>query len=162
MLLSCSLEFWRSGDTWYVGDETHAALHVTLTGPRAAYEILNDSSHPTTRAIRRALEAVLPDQTYVKHFTVRAQHVSIDPNWRDELLQIARGVGVHNQAAQGRALRIWKNLYFRSQSEIRIAEALTAPVCSSFRTVEAGLASPRPERIARPTSSSAATASGAS
>ena len=124
VLLSCSLEFWRSGDTWYVGDETHAALHVTLTGARAAYEILNDSSHPTTRAIRRALEAVLPDQTYVKHFTVRAQHVSIDPNWRDELLQIARGVGVHNQAAQGRALRIWKNLYFRSQSEIRIAEAL--------------------------------------
>jgi len=76
VLLSCSLEFWRSGDTWYVGDETHAALHVTLTGARAAYEILNDSSHPTTRAIRRALEAVLPDQTYVKHFTVRAQHVS--------------------------------------------------------------------------------------
>jgi hypothetical protein len=30
----------------------------------------------------------------------------------------------HNQAAQGKALRIWKNLYFRSQSEIRIAEAL--------------------------------------
>lgn len=124
VLLSCSLEFWRSGDTWYVGDEVHEALHVKLTGPRAAYEILNDSSHPTTQAIRRALGAVLPEQTYVKHFTAHVQHVAIDPNWRDELLQIARGVGVHNQAAQGRALRVWNNLYFRSQSEIRIAEAL--------------------------------------
>lgn len=124
VLLSCALEFWRSGDTWHVGDETHDALHVKLTGPRAAYEILNDSSHPTTRAIRRALEAVLPEQTYLKHFTVHVQHVAIDPTWRDELLQIARGVGVHNQAAQGRALRVWNNLHFRSQSEIRIAEAL--------------------------------------
>tara|TARA_B100000315_G_scaffold163764_1_gene152360 strand:- start:1880 stop:2590 length:711 start_codon:yes stop_codon:yes gene_type:complete len=124
VLLSCVLEFWFSGDTWYVGDETHEALHVKLTGPRSVYEILNDSDHPTTPAIRKALGAVLLEKTYVKHFTVHVQHVSIDPNWRQELLQIARGVGVHNQAAQGRALRIWNNLYFRSQSEIRIAEGL--------------------------------------
>lgn len=124
VLLSCSLEFWQSGDTWYVGDETHHALHVKLTGPRAAYDILTDPTHPTTEAIRRALAAVLPEQTYVKHFTVHVEHIPIDPNWREELLQIARGLGVHNQAAQGRALRIWNNLYFRSQSEIRIAEAL--------------------------------------
>jgi hypothetical protein len=124
VLLSCSLEFWPSGDSWFVGDECHEALHVKLTGPRTAYEILNDSNHSTTQAIQRALLAVLPEQTYLKHFTMHAQHVSIDPNWREELLQIARGVGVHNQAAQGRALRVWKNLHFRSQSEVRIAEAL--------------------------------------
>src|SRR5438552_2784984 len=75
VLLSCSLEFWFSGDTWYVGDETHEALHVKLTGPRAAYEILNDSGHRITQAIRRALQAVLPDKTYVKHFTAHVQHV---------------------------------------------------------------------------------------
>jgi hypothetical protein len=124
VLLSCSLEFWPSGDTWFVGDETHGALHVKLIGPRAAYDILTDGSQPITQAIQRALGAVLPDNTYIKHFTVHVQHVSIDANWREELLEIARGVGVHNQAAQGKALRIWKNLYFRSQSEIRIAEAL--------------------------------------
>lgn len=124
VLLSCSLEFWESGDTWYVGDETHHALHVRLTGPRAAYEILTKPAHPTTEAIRRALAAVLPDATYVKHLTAHVEHVPIDSSWREELLQIARGLGVHNQAAQGRALRVWNNLYFRSQSEIRIAEAL--------------------------------------
>ena len=124
VLLSCTLAFWPSGDTWHVGDEMHEALHVKLTGPRSAYEILDDHKHPTTQAIRRALSAVLPEQTYIKHFTVHVAHVSIDPDWREELLQIARGVGVHNQAAQGKALRVWNNLYFRSQSEIRIAEAL--------------------------------------
>jgi hypothetical protein len=124
VLLSCSLAFWYSGDTWGVGDEQHEALHVKLTGPRAAYDILTDSNQPITRSIRRALEAVLPEKTYIKHFTVHAQHVPIDANWRSELLEIARGIGVHNQAARGKALRVWKNLYFRSQSEIRIAEAL--------------------------------------
>jgi hypothetical protein len=36
VLLSCSLNFWESGDTCFVGDEVHSALHVKLTGPRAA------------------------------------------------------------------------------------------------------------------------------
>jgi hypothetical protein len=124
VLLSCSLQFWPSGDTWFVGDETHEALHVKLVGPRAAYDILTDKNQLITQAIQKAIAAVLPENTYIRHFTVHVQHVSIDANWREELLEIARGVGVHNQAAQGRALRIWKNLYFRSQSEIRIAEGL--------------------------------------
>ena len=124
VLLSCTLDFWESGDTWYVGDETHSALHVKLTGPRAPYDMLSDASHPITIAIHKALAAVLPEKTYIKHFTAHVQHVPIDPNWREELLEIARGVGVHNQAAQGKALRVWNNLFFRSQSEIRVAEAL--------------------------------------
>lgn len=124
VLLSCSLEYWPSGDTGFVGDEVHEALHVKLTGPRAAFEILSDGKHPTRRAIYRAIEAVLPDQTYIKHFVARAEHLEIDSNWREELLTIARGEGVHNQAAQGRALRVWNNLHFRSQSEIRIAQSL--------------------------------------
>lgn len=124
VLLSCSLEYWESGDSWYEGDETHHALHVKLTGPRAAYDILTQAAHPTTTAVHRALSAVLPEKTYIKHLTAHVEHVAIDPNWREELLQIARGLGVHNQAAQGRALRVWNNLYFRSLSEIKIAAAL--------------------------------------
>jgi len=124
VLLSCSLSCEESGDTWYAGDETTYALHVKLTGPRAAYEILTRPEHPITQAIRRALAAVLPAENYIKHFTAHVEHISIDANWRQELLQIARGLGVHNQAAQGRAMRVWSNLYFRSQSEIRVAEAL--------------------------------------
>jgi hypothetical protein len=46
LLLSCSLEVWESGDTWYRGDETLCAVHVELTGPRAAYDILNPYEAP--------------------------------------------------------------------------------------------------------------------
>lgn len=46
MLLSCSLRVWASGDTWHGGDEVTRALHVKLTCPRVAYEILCDDTCP--------------------------------------------------------------------------------------------------------------------
>lgn len=70
------------------------------------------------------LEAVIPDDTYIRHLTVHAELIDIDSDWRTELLEIARGKGVHNQAVMAKSARIWKNLRFRSQSEVRIAQAL--------------------------------------
>ena len=84
VLLSCSLDVWESGDTWYRGDETLCAVHVELTGPRAAYDIFNNRDHPITKAVRRALAAVLPTHTYIKHFSVAAELMSLDPRWREE------------------------------------------------------------------------------
>jgi len=124
VLLSCSLNIWESGDHCFAGDEVHSALHVKMSGPRAAYEILNDEKNPITTAIRNALSAVIPEDTYIRHFTVHVGLVELDPNWRSELLEIARGKGIHNQAVSSSTLRTWKNLKFRSQSEIKIAEAL--------------------------------------
>ena len=124
VLLACQLRVWESGDTWWVGNEAHSALHVELTGPRVAYDALNDAKNPLGDAIRKALGAVLPSDTYIKHFTARGQLVEVDPEWRSELLELARGRGVDNQAVAPRAAHIWKNLRFRSKSEVRIAEAL--------------------------------------
>ncbi len=124
LLLSCSLTVWESGDTSFAGDEIHCALHIKLTGPRAAYEILRNNRHPITQVIRRALDAVLPEDAYINHFTAHAELVDIDPDWRAELLEIARGKGVHNQAVEAVSARIWNNLRFRSESEVRIAQAL--------------------------------------
>lgn len=123
LLLACKLSTSESGDTWYVGDETHYAVHVELMGPRAAYDILSDKSNRLKEAIERAIQAVLPPDQYIKHFTAHAELVDIDADWREELLEIARGKGVHNQALQAQHARTWKNLRFRSQSEIRIAQA---------------------------------------
>ena len=124
VLLSCSMTAWESGDTWMSGDELLSAIHVALTGPRTAYEIISQSTHSVRNSIERAVEAVLPEEYYVKHLTASAELIDIDPDWREELLEIARGKGVHNQAVTARNVRIWKNLRFRSASEIKIAHAL--------------------------------------
>ena len=124
LLLACSMSIYDSGDTSYAGDETHYAVHVEMTGPRAAYDVLNDESNSIRRSIHKAIQAVLPSDRYVKHFTVHAEQVEIDPDWRAELLEIARGRGVHNQAPGVQNGRVWRNLLFRSQSEVGIAQAL--------------------------------------
>jgi hypothetical protein len=124
VLLSCELQTAESGDSWFDGDEQIWAMHVKLTGPRAAYDVLRQASHPVTEAIKDAIQAVLPSDRYVKHLTAHAQLVDIDPDWRTELLEIARGRGVHNQAVQNQAGFSWKNLRFRSKSEVRVAQAL--------------------------------------
>jgi hypothetical protein len=124
LLLACTFETWESGDTWYSGDEVLHALHIKLSGPRAAYDALNESGNPAGQAIRKAVEAVIPAGTYVKHFTIHAELIDIDPNWRTELLEIARGRGVHNQGVSDPPARVWQNLRFRSASEVRIAQAL--------------------------------------
>ena len=123
VLLACTLSVWTSGDSWYVGDETHYAVHLEVTGPRAAYDALT-SAGPVGQAINRALDATLPTGFYVKHRDVKAALIDLDPDWRSELLEIARGRGVHNQALGVERGRLWRGLRFRSQSEIRIAEAL--------------------------------------
>ncbi len=123
ILLSCCLEIYESGDTCYAGDETHYAVHVEISGPRASYEILQTQDNPLNHAIRKAITAVLPSGRYIKHFTVHAELIDIDANWRNELLEIARGKGVHNQAVQATNARNWMTLRFRSQSEIKVAQA---------------------------------------
>lgn len=122
VLLSCTLQVWDSNDTWYQGKEVLSGLHVNLVGPRPAYEIICDSEHRITKAIENAIGAVLPVGFYTRHFTASAKLIDIDPDWKSDLLEIAKGRGVHNQGAN--ATKTWNNLRFRSVTEIRIAEAL--------------------------------------
>jgi hypothetical protein len=125
VLLSCSLDLWDI-ESYYGSNETYTKIAIKLTGPRAAYEILNDKGHPIRQAVEHAFEALIAENTSIGYITVHAQLIDLDPDWRSELLEIARGRGVSNQAAGERAARIlnWNNLGFRSKSEIKIAEAL--------------------------------------
>ncbi len=124
LMLACRINVYPSGDGWWQGDEYHHALHIEVHCPRAAYDVLMDESNATGKLMRDSLAAVRPSQTYLRHFTVHGKLIEIDPDWRTELLEIARRRGVHNQAAGAENARTWRNLRFRSQSEIRIAEAL--------------------------------------
>lgn len=125
VLLSCSLDLWDI-ESYYGSNETYTKIAIKLTGPRATYEILNDKEHPIRQAVEHAFEALIAENTSIGYITVHAQLIDLDPDWRSELLEIARGRGVSNQVAGERAARIlnWNNLGFRSKSEIKIAEAL--------------------------------------
>jgi hypothetical protein len=132
VLLSCEMRVDNQGSmevytetNWHVGFR-HVFV-VMLECPRLAFDMLSDLTHPVRQAIYRAIEAVVPSQPHEPYvvLSIREQVVTIDPDWRSELLEIARGRGVHNQVTSGSGvIRTWNNLRFRSASEIRIAEAL--------------------------------------
>lgn len=127
VLLSCTLHVWPSGDSWYAGDEIAYALHVELTGPRAAHDVLGGGNSAIAKRVQDSIEAVLPSNTYVRHFTAKAELVEIDPDWRSELLEIARGRRVDNQGTDFGSnpySLTWNRMKFRSRSETKIAEAL--------------------------------------
>jgi hypothetical protein len=77
VVLSCNLTEWESGDSWWAGDEQTFAVHVNLTGPRQAHDILHNDKHPITRAVRAAIQALLPPNQYLKHLTISAELVEI-------------------------------------------------------------------------------------
>src|SRR5690606_33756434 len=97
---------------------------IEIRGPRAAYNVLLDEEHPHTQAIFQALAAVIPRHMYLGRLLPGLELLDLDPNWRTELLEIARGKRVSNQAPSAEAPRVWRNLRFRSESEVRIAKAL--------------------------------------
>jgi hypothetical protein len=121
VMLSCSLKY-----RWYTSDLGVDYYRFLLKGPRAAYDILNDRSHPIRKSVEKAIEAVLPVDMEMDSIIVSGELIDIDPDWRSELLEIARGRGICNQAGYERSggIRTWNNFGFRSVSEIKIAEAL--------------------------------------
>ncbi len=123
ILLACSIRVWAGDGGWSDG-EWIENVSIDLEGPRSVYEIFQGNDDPTKEALRRALEAVLPSGYWLWRLSCRAALLDLDPGWRTELLEIARGKGVRNQATGRMPLRTWKNLGFRSASEVRIAEAL--------------------------------------
>jgi len=113
MLARCSLRLLYDG--WIGG------FRAELTGPRAAYDILADDN-PTRRAIFNALEAV--SRTPIHVFSAHAQLVEEAPASRAELLELVDGRDVDNQAVEAVQAIISNNMRYRSQSEVRIAQAL--------------------------------------
>jgi hypothetical protein len=131
ILLSCTLHY-----------EEDPFGTITLEAPRLSYDFLQvitarsyyreDPDVPAElvekvnicSSIRSALHAVTRDNV---EFVVKASLVQVTANWREELLALLRGETVTNQGLQfspKNPIVTWNNLRFRSQTEIRIAEAL--------------------------------------
>src|SRR5215218_2016572 len=119
LILAC--EVVGIGVTWsnYWNNQTTYGVAVKLSGPRVAYDILSDGEHALTRQVTSAVSAVLEHGCSLDSLSIRAERVSLSPDRQAELLEMARGIAVHNQAANADKFRLWENLRFRSQSEIR-------------------------------------------
>jgi len=137
LLLACSVSIerleQRAGGTLAM---------MSIRGPRAFYEMASsvkdhDRFSPsseisretkifqqTLKTMENAIKAVMPFPIEMIQVDYRAQLVELDDDWRKELLEIARGKTVHNQAVEAERALIWNNHRFRSQSEIRLASAL--------------------------------------
>lgn len=124
MLLACSIEERVYGSSSYSGDKVIRSVYLRLRGPRTAVDILSDPTHPLYASVHRALQSVLHHDECLVPLEIRMELADLDKGWREELTEIARGRGVHNQAVSAEPARIWRGLRFRSASEVRIAEAL--------------------------------------
>ena len=139
LLLASSLtieEVWQHRNFGYMAK-------ITVQGPRAlcemvktvdAYERGRDRTEEpdermealgaTLSSIKDAIKAVMPAMISTIDLGFRGQLVEIEEGWRRELEEIARGKTVHNQAVDAMRVVVWKELRFRSQAEVRIAQAL--------------------------------------
>ncbi|HEU5378133.1 MAG TPA: hypothetical protein VFV38_22140 [Ktedonobacteraceae bacterium] len=125
ILLSCSFDMRY---THYRKSTKEQLYTFDLVGPRVAYDAFISEDSPVWGQVQRAIEAILPSGHGFRTMNIRAELIpTLDPDWHKELLEIARGRGVHNQIAdtnETKLVRTWNNLRFRSASEVRIADAL--------------------------------------
>lgn len=120
LLLACTLEAWQEMD-----DFGNDFLKLMFSGPRRAYDLLSDSRSQTYRAFDHAAGALLPAGFDFVNIVARAQNVSVSgADWRNELLAVLDGTDVDNQAIPFKATKTYRGLRFRSESEVRVAQAL--------------------------------------
>jgi hypothetical protein len=125
LLLACRLEAHVEDEYNDFSHDQEDILHLWLYGPRKAYDALVGYHSPTHVVFRRAAEAVCPagfDQITIRPFVAMSEARPAD--WRNELLAVLDGRDVDNQAIGFKATRTYEGLRFRSESEVRIAEAL--------------------------------------
>ncbi|SRR6266487_1272850 len=123
LLISCKLKIHRYRDDF--GTER---LTIEISGARTVYEIINNEKHPTTIAIRAALNATLEDDT-CSHLYAKASFPNFGPDWRSQLIDAiqnrpALNLGIIFNDADKATTHIWKGLRFRSPVEMIIAKTL--------------------------------------
>jgi hypothetical protein len=102
-------------------------LAISLISNRAIYHIINDEANPSTIAICRAFNAVLPYDTSVGRLDCIVQlSDDFDADWREKMLAMIEGKMPLNQCLpiQEKPRHSWAYLLFRSPVEITIAQTL--------------------------------------
>ena len=124
LLLACTVDSQEHTEHQQHGPPSEE-LVLTFYGPRKVYDLLRDHSSNLYAAFQHAAEAMMPSG--FDYPVIHARASIVVPNsadWRNELLAILDGRDVDNQAIGFKATKTYKGLRFRSESEIRIAQAL--------------------------------------
>jgi hypothetical protein len=150
LLLACTVTSTEVTSEDYFNNRYTYSVEVNLRGPRVVYDVLSDKDHSIYDQVKGAVSATLEHNCYLSGVNIRADRMTIAPDWRAELVEMARGILVHNQAATAEKFRLWHNLRFRSQSEIRIAEALDKTGVIFFPNCMARLSGPNRRMIMEP------------
>lgn len=124
IILACEVADVRVVNTDRWNGRFTYEVEVDLLGPRASFDAIRDRESPIHEKVLAALSAVQEHNCHLSYVDIRTDRVPVDPDWRQELIEVARGGKVHNQAATAETFRLWRNLRFRSQTEIRIAAEL--------------------------------------
>lgn len=127
LLLACTVE---GGEDWWpdefnLSGEPDHILTLRFHGPRRVYDLLRDDASNAHRSFKNAAEALLPNEFHAVSISARASIVAPhSPDWRRELVAVLDGKDVDNQAIGFKATKTYEGLRFRSESEVRIAQAL--------------------------------------
>lgn len=149
MLLGCQCQVELGGDRW---DEVEA-WSVRLGAPRRVSAILKDENHPLREVVHSATSDVVAAYGHwLRNLNIVARLANPDSNWREEMLQVATGKDIHNQAANAEpeSVRVWNYLRFRSQTEVRVAQALDSRGVMFFPNCKARLTTPVGRRNKEP------------
>lgn len=153
LLLACQLHLAAVDLVDAVDRNTGMELEIyllcaELAGARDAVTVFNDARHPMTIAVKEALSAAVPADYSIQWVSAHVEMRDLDPDWRQRLAEIANGKAVNNQGASHggvpEAPLVWQGLRFRSQSEIRVAQAFDAagvlylPNCLARLNVDLG------------------------
>ena len=137
ILFSCSVEEIYTQKRQKPGGQYYEAEVVVLRCPRYAYDQLSerlsynegtiyewDEASDVRRAIEAAFKALLPKQNIL--LEVCAELVSLNQNWREEILEYIKGYQTHNQGTflQEDNTIYWAGFRFASPGEVEIAKAL--------------------------------------
>ena len=123
LLASCTLRVTDESGVAAPTDDDVRVVEVEIAGSPDIHVTLRDTEHPVTRAIRAGVRAALPPNTWVQRWTF----ITTQPR-EDAAGDVASAKPKHdagsNQAADAVEVRVWQNLRFRSESELRIAQSL--------------------------------------
>lgn len=123
-LLACTIHL-DSFEDW--GDE---CVVVWLTGPKHTYDLLMGGEYERLAVrdqLKKAFEVFMPSDLVLKRVSAKIELSAVDPDWRTEMAELLKGRKIDNQGVTFESsipIKEWMNLRFRSQSEVRVAEAL--------------------------------------